>query len=391
MQTTAARSHSAGSLMDLLLRSGEALRNWRALATLMATGVATIVIFLALASSGKPFLVFLGALLAWLIASVGVSATGILLMDQALGMAPRAIGAALIDGLFAALRLFVLVLIGFAVGLVAVIAVSILLLLCKIPGIGGLLYAIILPASVLTMAFVYAGLYFMASLAGPAVWSGASIRQAAAALYLVIKNRLVESALGVILLSFLMAFIGILVGTFIGGGTMVVGGLSAAILGSSLKMSGLGMLLGGMGGFGGYGGYGGYGGGEGLVYGGLFGLGILFAMVGAVLFTMVLLGINRLYLHLTADLDLAGAEAALAQRLQEAKQRAADMQEEARRRADEMRQRSQSQTEPVLAPAAATAAAPAVVQPAAAPACPACQATVTPGDKFCESCGHKLG
>lgn len=375
MQSTAAPSTSAGSLLDLLLRSGEALRNWRALATLVATGVAAIVVLMALASAGKPFLHFIGALLAGLVASVGISATGIQLMDQALGNPPGAIGAAVVDGAFAALRLFVLALMGIAVAVAAIIVVSILLLVCKIPGVGGLLYAVVLPVSVLTMAFIYASLYFMASLAGPAVWSGATLRQAAAALYMVIKNRLVEAALGVILLSFLMAFIGVLIGAFVGGGTTIVAGLSIGILGSSLDMGGLGMILGAMGRMGGMGGNGG----GTLFYGAMFGFGILAALIGAVLSCMILLGINRLYLHLTADLDLASADAALAQGLEQAKQRAAEMQEEARRRAEEMRQRSQP------APAAAPGAA------AAALVCPACQGAIVAGDKFCENCGHKLG
>jgi hypothetical protein len=395
MQTTAARNNAAGSLIDLLLRSGEALRNWRAVATLMTTGVTTIIVFMALAASGNTILIALGALLAWLIASVGISATGILLMDQASGLEPRSIGAALFDGLFAALRLFVLALLGTLVAVLAVIAVSILLLLCKIPGIGGLFFAIILPVSVLAMAFIYAGLYFMFCLAGPAVWSGASIRQASAALYMIIRNRLVESALGVILLSLLMMFIGGLVVAFIAAGTGVVAGLSAGILssgmnfGSMISLNGFGGSLGG------------------LAYGGMFGMGILVALVGALLFCMAMLGVNRLYLHLTADLDLASAEAAITQGIEEAQKRAtamkeeaqkrtAAMQEEARRRNEEMRQRTQQMEaaiEPVATAAPMAPSASVVTAGQAAPdaTCPSCATPVTPGDKFCENCGHKLG
>jgi len=154
MSANATPSTSAAGLMDLLLRSGEALRNWRALTTLMGTGVATIVIFLALASSGNGFLIFLGVVLAYLIASVGLSATGILLMDQALCVPPRSIGAALFDGIFAAMRLFVIVLIGLAIALLAILAVAILLVICKVPGLGGFLYAVVLPTCALALAFI---------------------------------------------------------------------------------------------------------------------------------------------------------------------------------------------------------------------------------------------
>lgn len=370
MQSNDTRTASAAGLMDLLLRSGEALRNWRALVTLMGTGVTTIIIFIALASSGNGFLIFLGALVAYLMVSVGVSATGILLMDQALGMAPRSIGAALLDGIFAALRLFVILLIGLGVALVAILAVAILLVVCKIPGLGGFLYAVVLPTCVLAMAFIYASLYFVLSLAGSAVWSGASIRQAVSALYVIVTRRLVESALGVIVHTLLMLIVGGIIMAFVFAGVGVVLGLSAGILGGNVGIPNLAMMFGGFHA-------------DGLVYGGLFGFGILFALIGAVLFSMLILGLNRLYLHLTANLDLVSAEAALAGHMDAAKERARAMQEEGRRRAEEMRQRTQAQafTEPAFAP----------ISPVLATlACPACGQSTAADDKFCEHCGHKL-
>lgn len=371
MLSNKTQTMSAAGLTDLLLRSGEALRNWRALVTLIGTGVATIVIFLAMAASGNGVLAFLGALLAYLILSVGISATGILLMDQAHDMAPRSINAALFDGIFAALRLFVLMLIGFAVALLAVLAVAILLVVCKIPGIGGFFYALVLPVAVLSVAFIYAGLYFVFALAGASVWSGASIRQAVSTLYVIVTRRLVESALGVIVHSLLMLLIGGIVMAFVFAGTAVVVGLSASILGGQIGMPSMSMLMGQSGGSGG------------LVYGGMFGFGILFALVGAVLFSMAILGVNRLYLHLTANLDLAGAEAALAQRMDAAKERARAMQEEAGRRAQEMRQRAQQAQ-------AAAQVAPVAPIIASAPSCPKCGITISADDVFCGGCGHKL-
>lgn len=375
MHSSETTKTTAAGLMDLLLRSGEALRNWRALVTLMGTGVATIIIFMALASSGTSFLIFLGALLAYIMLSVGISATGILLMDQALNMEPRSISAALVDGAFAAMRLFVVMLTGFGVALLAVLAVSILVVLCKIPGIGGFFYALILPISVLAVAFIYAGLYFVFMLAGASVWSGASIRQSVSALYIIITRKLVESALGVIVHSLLMLMVGGIVVAFVAAGSAVVVGLSAGILGSQIGMPSMHMMMGGGGGAGG------------LVYGGMFGFGILFALVGAVLFAMAILGVNRLYLHLTANLDLASAEAALTERMDAAKERARAMQEEASRRTQEMRQRAQqAQTTPVPA----TASAAVVATYPAVPTCPKCTAPISLDDVFCGGCGNKL-
>lgn len=376
MQSNESHTTSAAGLMDLLLRSGEALRNWRALITLMSTGVAAIVIFMALGSSGIGFLIFSGALLAFICINVGISATGILLMDQAMNVEPRSISAALMDGAFSAMRLFVVMLIGFAVALITVIAVALLVVLCKIPGIGGFFYALILPVSVLAVAFIYAGLYFVFALAGASVWSGASIRQAISALYLVVTRRLVESALGVIVHSLLMLLVGGIILAFVFAGVGVVGGLSAGILGSQSGMPSMSMMMGGGGGAGG------------LVYGGMFGSGILFALIGAVLFSMAILGVNRLYLHLTANLDLATAEAALTERVNAAKERARAMQEEASRRAQEVRQRAQQAT--TTDATDVTNMPTATPLPAVAPTCPKCANTVSADDVFCGSCGHKL-
>ena len=373
MQSSEKRPASTAGMMDLLLRSGEALRNWRAVVTLIGTGIAAIVIFMAAASSGNGFVMFLGALLGYIIFNVGVSATGILLMDQALNLPVRRIGAALVDGIFAAMRLFAIMLIGVAVALLAILIVAILLVVCKIPGLGGFFYALVLPSSVLAVAFIYAGLYFVFALAGAAVWSGASIRQAVAALYVIVTRRLVESALGIMVHSLLLLMVGGIIVAFVVAGVSVVVGLSAGILGSSISMPNLSMMHGGEAG--------------GIVYGGMFGVGILFALIMAVLFSMAILGLNRLYLHLTASLDLAGAEASLAAGMDAARERARTMQDEARRRADDMRQRAQA-AQPA-APAVARPV-PQAASPGAVPTCPVCANAIASDDMFCGSCGHKL-
>ena len=210
---------------------------------------------------------------------------------QTLNLTPRHIRVALVDGLMAAVRLFAILLIGLAGALVAVLAVAFLVLICKIPGLGGLLYAVVLPASVLLLSFVYAGLYFVLALAGAAVWSGATIRQALSALVAVVTHRFVESAIGVILLTLFMLLVGGVIGVFISAGIGIVAGLSAGILDTSMIMLDLSTLFEG-------------GRAQAVVYGGMLGLGILLAVVGSAIFSMAILGLNRLYLHLTADLAL---------------------------------------------------------------------------------------
>jgi hypothetical protein len=276
-------------IMDLLLRSGDALRNWRALLTLVGAGVAALVMMMASAATGHAAVIFFGVLAGYATVSVGISASGILLMDQALNLTPRRIRVALVDGARAAVRLFAILLIGLAGALAAVLVVALLVLICKIPGLGGLLYAVVLPASVLLLAFVYAGLYFVLALAGAAVWSGVTLRQALSALVAIVTHRFVESAIGVLLLSLFMLLVGGVIGVFVSTGIGIVAGLSAGILDTAMIMLDLSTLFEG-------------GRAQAVVYGGMLGLGILLAVVGSVIFSMAILGLNRLYLHLNADL-----------------------------------------------------------------------------------------
>lgn len=291
MQTHLPTTAPKVNLMDLLLRSGDALRNWRAMLTLAGAGVSALVLMMASAVTGHAGVIFVGVLLAYAVVSVGISASGVLLMDQALTLTPRRIRVALVDGARAAMRLFAILLIGLAGALVAVLAVALLVLICKIPGLGGVLYAVVLPASVLLLAFVYAGLYFVFTLAGAAVWSGATLRQAISALVVVVTHRFVESAIGVLLLSLFMLLVGGVIGVFVSAGIGIVAGLSTGILDTTLIMLDLSTLFEG-------------GHAPAVAYGGMLGFGILLVVVGSVIFSMAILGLNRLYLHLTGDLGV---------------------------------------------------------------------------------------
>ncbi|MDD0809475.1 zinc ribbon domain-containing protein [Curvibacter sp. RS43] len=377
---------AASSLMELLLRSGEALQNRQALSTLIVTAVGAVLLIMASASTGQGVVIALGGLLALVLVHSGLSAAGIQLMDQALGGQPRPMAAALLDGLFAAGKLLCLALLaglGLAVGLL-VLAVA--LLLCKIPVLGSLLITVLLPAGVLTVAFVYAALYFSMAMVGPAVWSGSSIRHAVSTLYVLATQRLVQTALGVVLHTVLMTLISSMLVGFISFGVLTVGGMSAGILASNnLQGFGMHMLMRAMSGMGGD---------NGLLLGAGFGLGILGALVAASLLSMFILGLNRLFLHLTAELDVSSADAGLSEQIQRAKERARQLQEDARRRAAEARERAeQGRLNPGPTSPGAPAAAPQVVATSPAPAalsCRHCQAPVEAGDRFCENCGQSL-
>lgn len=380
---------AASGLMELLLRSGEALKNRQALSTLIVTAVGAVLLVMASASTGQGLIVALGGLLAVVLVHAGLSAAGIQLMDQALGGEPRPMAAALLDGLLAAGKLLCLAMLAGLGFVVALLVLAIALLLCKIPVLGSLLITVILPVGVLTVAFVYAALYFSMAMVGPAVWSGSTIRHAVSTLYVLATQRLVQTALGVVLHTVLMTLISSMLVGFITFGVLTVGGMGAGILGgSNLQGFGMHMLMGAMTGMGGMGGD------NGLLLGAGFGFGILGALVAASLLAMFILGLNRLFLHLTAELDVSSADAELRGQLDKAKERARQMQEDARRRAAEARERAeQGRLNPASTPPGAPTVAPQVVAAPPAPAalsCRHCQAPVEPGDRFCENCGQSL-
>ncbi|WP_027474239.1 zinc ribbon domain-containing protein [Curvibacter gracilis] len=378
-ESTNPRQASTGGLMDLLLRSGDALQNRQALLTLVATTVGSIVIMMACVSSGVGILMGLGVLLTTLLVYAGFSATGIQLMDQAQGLEPRGLVPALMDGLFAAVKLFVLGLIAGGVVLLALLALALVLLICKIPGLGALLLALAVPVSVLALAFLFASLYFALAMVGPAVWSGATIKESLVMLWGLATRRLVGMALGMLMHTMIMGVVSVMVLGFVVWASFVVGGMGAGILnlGGSLLSKFLPFGAGGLGG-----GLGGSLGGDasGALMGFGFGFGILFALISAGLLLMFMLGLNRLFLHLTEGLNLDEITSKVNSQVEATRKKAEALREEARRRAEEARQRRGNP------PGAGQATG----APQLSLSCPECHAEIEAGDKFCQHCGHAL-
>ncbi len=390
-----------------LLRATDALRNWKAPGILIGSGlVAGLLVFLGGvigAQMGGFVISALFAFLAMLVFPVGVSAAGLVLMDQAQGLPSRPLAVAVLDGVFAALKVLAVALIGALVVLAFYIVMALVLFLCKIPGLGPVLYAIAFPVLVVA-GMLFFSLYVALSMAGPAIWSGAGIKSAVAMLWQIATHRMVELLISLLLLGLLLGLVGAVVGGILGVGYFSVLGMSLPILGNEV-MASLGGMFGGLGGFGGYGARSGMG----YMMAAGFGSMVIFALVGGALMSMALMGINLIYLRVAADLDPSEAERLIGDRLDEAKRKAQALKEESQRRAEEARERLRQQQEAAqqarAAAAAESAAAEAARQAApgvepvveAAPAeaavlshCPQCKAAIQPGDRFCGECGSKL-
>ncbi len=371
------REHLSGSVG--LLRAAEVASNWQAFVLLAGGGFIALVLVLvgAKLAPGSWVVAALFGFLALAAFLAGASATGIVLMDDAKDLEPRSLANATLAGLFTLPRFFGLGILVAITFMLYMLAIALLFFVCKIPGLGPLLYAFVFPATALLTGVAY--LAFMVSLlvlAAPMIWEGRGVMATLARLWAVLKQRLLMVFMNWILLSLLVAVVGTLVMAIVTIGTLVTLPISASIIGQRLGGAGFSDLLAlGM--------YGGFQGGEvaGYVLAGIFGSAIL-AFIAFTLPGLVhTKGVCLIYLAAVEGLELDAAEAALAQRMADVKQRA------------EAAQQRSMQTTPKttkLPPTMAIAEAAPPATEGVVSFCPKCGTGVNSGDMFCESCGHRL-
>jgi hypothetical protein len=304
----------------------QGLRNRRAAFAMLGCFVAGVLVA-GLCSMAGALGSALGALLMLIAVGTGINAAGTLQMDHARGVTPRSMADALVYGLLCIPKLIAL---GFLLLLVAIavfIVVAVLLLICKIPFLGPLLYVAVFPLSVLVCGVTVVGLFVCMLLSLPAIWEGLGILRAVAQTLAIARTRLVETLLLLFALALLGIVVGILVFWILGAGLMPTLGLSLRILGGGggggggegFAMGPMGML-------------GGMGGGHALA--GVIGFGILWATTASVVGQVNLLGLAIIYLRVTTGLDVGATEAALARGLEDARRRTAELGEKARAAAE---------------------------------------------------------
>lgn len=296
------------------------------------------------------------------VAIVGINAAGILLSDDVWGRKQRTIMDSVLASAFTCHRLLAVFFVEFLLFLGFLLVLTLLLFLCKIPGIGPLLFAIVLPVGALATGLVIFSLIWIAiPLASPAVWSGSSIKHTLLMLQAVARKRLLKAVIMILLLSLLCAFAVSFVWFILAVGTGTVFSLSAGVLGVS--NGGLNEIMNSFRG----------GGVSGYAYATGFGAAILVLVGANPGFLIALKGTSIIYREVTVGLSLEEDEKALNRRMDEIKVRAEQMRQQANVAA---RSAVSTQT-------AATAGA--VVM-----TCTACATPITPDDVFCGGCGHKL-
>lgn len=376
--------------LGVLLRSYEALHNWRALAMLAGSfvlgGLAISGGAAAGMSSGSAAVSMLMGLLGAIIIVVGMNASGLMLVDQAYDQPIRGFAPAFLGGVQAALYvigLLILLGLGFAVILLAAYLLS---LFGRIPGIGGFLGFLLGGPLVVVVALAYAVLLLAGPLMIAAVWHGEGFIASLSRAVGIVTQRPLEVFMHFLVLGLLVfpavAFIFAVV--FVG--SMFVGGFFAA--GSFGGM--------GVGGFGGMGGLSGMRGMEGVALGGAgmggagLSIGLVWFLAWSVVSLIYVLGMIFVYRAVSEGVESTGSEQ-IGQKLAQFKQKL-----------DDYKPRPAPVTPPPPPPAHPAHPAPTAESPDPSPEptspaqaadtthCPACGADVQPDDAFCGSCGHRL-
>lgn len=353
-----------------LLDSLDAMRNWRALALLMATLVAaSLVMGVGTLLAGLSYVfVLLFALAAYGVLFYGANAAGVMLMDEARGLRSRSILNAVTHSLSSSHRLLLVYLWIAGFYLAGLLVLLVLLYICKLPLLGPLLYAVVFPLAVALVGLALFALPMLIfPLSAPSVWNGASAMECVSQLIAIARRRLGLVLVLMLVVAFISALVALLLAAVLFGGVAVVAGLSAPMLGD--------LDIGGMGNFGM-----GSSGAHAVAAG--FGASVLFAAAFTLPGLVYLRGVSTVYLRALDGIDIATEQADVEAHLVYAREKARSVQEQAQARAQQMAERARSAT------VSRGGDAP---EPAAPPArCPRCDAVVLPQETQCAACGQVL-
>jgi hypothetical protein len=330
MSAVSSQVRDAGAILPAV----DAITNTKALAVefvAMAVGVALFGLFVSMGMSSMSFSAFALAFLLFLMcAGTGFNAAGVVLMDEASGASSRSFTDALLAGLFAFGKAIVLMILAGLAFVAVVLAIALLLWICKIPVVGPVLFFVVFPLSAVTIGVLFVAFAFvLAPIASPAIWSGESIGTALARVAMVIRKRLVGVVVRACVLFVLLIVTAMVLWWIALSGTLTAGSLSLGIVGVDVNLSSLMSMFGG--GFEseiprGYGraprgmprgmaspmsstGSGGYG------IAMLVGVGLIIAALGTLLSLVLKKGWCLIYLQTAKDLDVSAVEAEMQAKL----------------------------------------------------------------------------
>ncbi len=225
-----------------LLSAVDAARNWRALILMFASLVMGSVLWGMGALIAAQVHVAVGAiffLFGFAVVFYGSNAVGIMLMDEARGMPARSPVIALIESLATGHRLVLAFLLFGLIYLAGLLALAVVLFVCKLPLFGPLLFTLVFPVSVVVVGVaIFALQAVVFPLTAPAVWAGATTLQAVSRVGAIARARVINVVLMMVVLFLIVGMVAGLIAAVLFGGTLVTGSLAAGILGGGVGLGG---------------------------------------------------------------------------------------------------------------------------------------------------------
>ena len=376
-----------------IFRLPEALTCWQAVAVMGASyfGAALLgALGGMLAQVSVVFSVLLG-LVALVVVFAGTSGAGVCLTDLARARPYRGVVGYFVAGLLSLPKLLGAGLLMMLLYGAVVLGAALVLLVCKLPGIGPVLLAVAIPVLVLVMALALLGNYVAGSIVGPAIWDGERVMHSLSIAWSITRNH-PFAAIGKIIGGLLLSgiFAAMLFGLIAMSGT-IVAAIGGPIIGMGMGMRfDMGSLMGG------------YGGGHFLGAG--IGYALVFVTAMAFVFLLPLMVGVLTWCEFSEKVDLGSIRRTTDHKLDEVNTKMAEMKEKAQAQVQAQVQAHTAAPVAVppgeAAPAAATgfaaAAVPSPTVPPSTPStpatahCPKCAQVVQCDDKFCEHCGQQL-
>lgn len=362
-----------------LSRLPEVWRCKTAIWLLLATAGVVVVLMamaFALIANGHWQLPLLLYPLIWLAAVTGLNAAGIALTNFVHGREGQGFVDYLLAGLFCIPRLIGAAIVLFLGVLAVALGAALVLFVCKLPGLGPLLLVVVVPVLIYVFAALLLGMYLASVIVLPALWAGEGVFSSLTAVYRIVRQFPLQSAVKVFLGSLLASFFASMVGGLVAVSTMMVLALAVPTVGSRLgSLTDINPAA--------------LGGGAGEMIGGMVGLGLAYAVVATVVTLLFMMVGVLTWAEFSARIDLDAL-----------REEVKDKVNATRERVEQTRTRVMENTRRGPASASAAGAAPradgdspsAAIDdaPATAHTCPQCAEPVAAADLFCGHCGHRL-
>lgn len=346
-----------------LLRALEAPRNLRAFISLLAGGVAAALcagfisfIGMRLGMQGHfgigAFVGFIAVLVAFVILATAYSACGIHLHRQFAGQPALPLATAFFAALTTLPKFIAVALLIAISAFVTMLALLLLYFICRLPGLGPLLYFVCLPTGTLIVMIMFFALTFLTPLAGPAIWAGHNSFEVIASLWQILKTRLLSVVIQSLILGFMVWVVTMLVflgfgagfGTNLGLSTLAIGSLHGGMLESLMGI------------------FSPFGGGEGgYVMAGAAGIALLAAALSTIPLLVTTAGGCLIFRSVSENLEIGELESALKDKIATTREKL----------------REAGSNVGGAAPVARN--------------CPACGAALEADAMFCGECGKRLG